>query len=146
MRYSTGWLIDKSAYVRVSKSIDAERWWHRTKQGLVHISPLTLAELGYSARNHSDWVDIVSGPRASEMLTESITLAVEDRALEVQGVLAVTGRHRAVSIPDLFIAATAELANLTVLHVDKDFDLIAKITGQPVERLRLPDPASNLGV
>lgn len=26
---------------------------------------------------------------------------------------------------------------LTVLALDKDFDLIAEITGQPVERLRL---------
>ena len=33
------------------------------------------------------------------------------------------------------IAATAELAGLTVLHFDKDFDLIASITGQPAERL-----------
>ena len=35
------------------------------------------------------------------------------------------------------IAATAELAELTVLHLDKDFDLVAEISGQPVERLRL---------
>jgi hypothetical protein len=28
-------------------------------------------------------------------------------------------------IPDLLIAATAERAGLTVLHVDQDFDLIA---------------------
>jgi hypothetical protein len=32
---------------------------------------------------------------------------------------------------------TAELAQLTVLHVDQDYELIAGITGQPVERLRL---------
>ena len=30
---------------------------------------------------------------------------------------------------------TAELAGLTVLHLDKDFDLIAEITGQATERL-----------
>lgn len=36
----------------------------------------------------------------------------------------------------LLIAATAELARLTLLHVDKDFELIAEITGQPLERLR----------
>ena len=44
-------------------------------------------------------------------------------------------RHRAPSVPDLLIAATAELAELTLLHVDKDFDLIADVTGQPIERL-----------
>jgi cytoskeletal protein RodZ len=30
-----------------------------------------------------------------------------------------------------------ELAQLTLLHVDKDFELIAETTGQPVERLSL---------
>jgi predicted nucleic acid-binding protein len=55
----------------------------------------------------------------------------------VQALLADRGQHRAPSIPDLLIASTAELNNLTVLHFDKDFDLIAAITGQPVERLRL---------
>ena len=43
----------------------------------------------------------------------------------------------AASIPDLLIAAAAELAQRTVLHLDKDFDLIAELTGQPVERLRV---------
>ena len=41
------------------------------------------------------------------------------------------GRH----LPDLLVAAIAELAHLTVLHNDKDFELIAEITGQRVERL-----------
>jgi predicted nucleic acid-binding protein len=35
----------------------------------------------------------------------------------------------------VLIAAAAELAGLTVLHVDKDFEIIAAITGQPLERL-----------
>ena len=38
-------------------------------------------------------------------------------------------------MPDLLIAATAELTDLSVLHVDKDFELIASVTGQRVERL-----------
>jgi predicted nucleic acid-binding protein len=40
-------------------------------------------------------------------------------------------------MPDLIITATAEMADLTVLHLDKDFDVIAEITGQPVERLNV---------
>ena len=69
------------------------------------------------------------------MPVEYLTPRIEDRAIEIQSVLANLGQHRAPSIPDLLIAATAELAELTVLHLDKDFDLIAKITGQPVESL-----------
>lgn len=38
-------------------------------------------------------------------------------------------------VADLLIAATAELTRRTVLHLDKDFDLIAEVTRQPVERL-----------
>ena len=37
----------------------------------------------------------------------------------------------------MMIAATAELAGLTVLHLDKDFEVIADVTGQPVERLNV---------
>ena len=69
------------------------------------------------------------------MPTEYLTPAIEDRAFQVQMLLADQGRHRAPSIPDLLIAATAEKTALTVLAVDKDFDLIATITGQPVETL-----------
>ena len=58
------------------------------------------------------------------MPIEYLTPATEDRAVEVQALLADRGHHRAPSIPDLLLAATAELAQLTVLHVDKDFDLI----------------------
>jgi predicted nucleic acid-binding protein len=47
-------------------------------------------------------------------------------------------QHRAPSVPDLLVAATAELAGRTVLHVDQDFELIARITGQPLERLAVP--------
>jgi predicted nucleic acid-binding protein len=38
-------------------------------------------------------------------------------------------------VPDVLIAAIAERAGLIVLHQDKDFDLIAEVTGQPTERL-----------
>jgi predicted nucleic acid-binding protein len=69
------------------------------------------------------------------MPVEYLTPAIEDRAVELQRVLADRGQHRAPSIPDLLVAATAELCGLVVLHVDKDFELIADITGQPLARL-----------
>ncbi len=69
------------------------------------------------------------------MPVEHLTPAIEDRAVEVLTLLAGRGQHRAPSVPDLIIAATAELAGLTVLHLDKDFEIIAELTGQPTERL-----------
>jgi predicted nucleic acid-binding protein len=76
------------------------------------------------------------------MPVEYLTPAIEGQAVEILTILADRGQHRAPSIPDLIIAATAELAGLTVLHLDKDFDLIGEITGQPMERLNQPTPAA----
>lgn len=74
-------------------------------------------------------------PPISAMPVEYLTPAIGDRALDVQVTVAGKGKHRAPSILDLIIAAVAELVGLTVLHVDKDFEPIAELTGQPVERL-----------
>ena len=74
------------------------------------------------------------------MPVEYLTPTIEGRAVEIQAALADRGQHCAPSILDLLIAASAELAQLTVLHVDMDmdYDLIARITRQPIERLNLP--------
>jgi predicted nucleic acid-binding protein len=44
-------------------------------------------------------------------------------------------RHREVKIPDLLVAAAGELADLTVVHYDRDFETIAQITRQRVRAL-----------
>jgi predicted nucleic acid-binding protein len=130
-----GWLIDKSALVRLAGSADREAWTNRIERGLVHISNVTRLEVGYSARAGDVARRELREPPLVAMPVEYLTPAMEDRAVEVQLLLADRGMHRGPSIPDLIIAATAELAGLTVLHVDKDFDTIAAITAQPVERL-----------
>ncbi|MBW6433216.1 PIN domain nuclease [Actinoplanes hulinensis] len=133
----TSWLIDKSAYVRLQTGLVANRdeWSARIGRGLVRLSTITRLELGYSARSGEAGRRQFARPPLSYMPVEYLTPAIEDRALEVQMILADRGQHRAPSIPDLLIAATAEKAGLTVLAVDKDFELIATITGQPVESL-----------
>ncbi|MGB4780145.1 PIN domain nuclease [Microbacterium sp.] len=133
----TNWLIDKSALVRLQLGdvADAESWKARIDRGLVRISTITRLELGYSARTGAEGREGLRQPPLSLMPVERITPAIEDRAEEVQMLLADRGQHRAPSIPDLLIAATGEKAGLTVLAVDKDFDLIAQITGQRVETL-----------
>jgi predicted nucleic acid-binding protein len=133
----TAWLIDKSALVRLTQAVDAAEWASRIDRGLVRISTVTRLEVGYSARTASDHRTLLTEPPMSSMPVEYLTPKIEDRAVELQLALAERGLHRAPSIPDLLIAATAELADLTVLHLDKDFELIAELTGQPVERLEL---------
>lgn len=129
------WLVDKSALGRLVVSDRADVWATRIERGLVRIAVVTLLEVGYSARSAADLRSGRSEPPLSAMPVEYLTPSIEDRALEVQQLLADRGHHRAVAIPDLIVAATAELAGLTVLHVDKDFELVATLTGQPVERL-----------
>jgi predicted nucleic acid-binding protein len=60
-----------------------------------------------------------------------------DRAADVMQELAgrAPGNHRRVRLPDLLVAAAAEAAELPVLHYDRDFELIAEVTGQPVRAL-----------
>lgn len=129
----TTWLIDKSALSHLGRAGD--EWISRIHRGLIRISTVTLLEIGYSTRNGVDHRSTLEEPPVSSMPVEHLTPAIEARAVEIQRLLADRGQHRAPSIPDLLIAATAELCKLTVLHVDKDFDLIAAITGQPIERL-----------
>lgn len=129
------WLIDKSALVRLGDSPAADEWANRIDRGLVHIATVTLLEVGFSARTAEEHRLALRHPPISSMPVETSTPAIELRSVAVQSLLAAGGQHRAPSVPDLLIAATAELAGLVVLHLDKDFELIATHTGQPLERL-----------
>ena len=133
----SAWLIDKSAISRLHLDPRATEWAARIDRGLVRICTVTLLEVGYSARSAGDHRALMEEPPIASMPIEYLTPKIEDRALELQRVLSERGHHRAPSVPDLLVAATAELAELTVLHLDKDFELIAAVTGQRVERLDL---------
>jgi predicted nucleic acid-binding protein len=76
-------------------------------------------ELLWGALHGHRWIDV--------------TTASMDRALAVHRQLAATSQHRHFRLPDLIIAATAELHGATVLHYDADYDRIADITNQPTE-------------
>ena len=68
-----------------------------------------------------------------QMTWFDVTTGALDRALDVHRQMAARSQHRNFRLPDLIIAATAELNGATVLHYDADYDRIAKITGQSVE-------------
>lgn len=132
---STSWPGSKVA--SSVKAADIAEWNSRIERGLLRLSAVTRLELGFSARSGEAAREAFGLPPLSLMPIEHLTPAMEDRAFEVQMLLADRGQHRAPSIPYLLIAATAEKTGLTVLAVDKDFDLIAEITGQSVETLAL---------
>lgn len=76
-------------------------------------------EVGYSARNASEWDELVTALDA--FVRVDTTAAHVRRALQVQRQLAERS-HRGRKIPDLLIAATAEDLQLSVLPYDSDID------------------------
>lgn len=124
-------LIDKSALARWTKPGVREVLKPLHERYLLAVCQPTEYEMVHSAR------DTAEATRISTWLHAFDYLPCDDdtftRALEVQRHAVNAGFHRALSLPDLLIAATAELNRLTVLHYDGDFDMIASLTGQPTE-------------
>lgn len=125
------YLIDKSALVRMPLEPVRLRLAPILEAGEAATCALIDLEVLYSARNREDY-ESIRQRRALAYHSIPTTEQVLRRALAVQAELARSGRHR-LPIPDLIIAATAESAGLIVLHYDRDYDLIAEVTGQPVE-------------
>ena len=125
------YLVDKSALARMRSELVAARLVPILEAGDAASCSLIDLEVLYSARNADDH----RRTRRRRLLAYrhvEMSEVVFERAIEVQGQMAIRGHHR-VPIPDLLIAAAAEWHDLIVLHYDKDFDLIAEVTGQPVE-------------
>ncbi len=125
------YLIDKSALARMPLESVKQRLAPLIEGGEAATCAVIDLEVLYSARNHDEHRRI---RRRRALAYEQVPVTEENlrRAIEVQGELAKVGFHR-VAIPDLIIAATAEAADLVVLHYDHDFDKIAGVTGQSVE-------------
>jgi predicted nucleic acid-binding protein len=62
---------------------------------------------------------------------------VHRRAQVVQEQLTAKGEHRSTGTVDLLLAAAAERSGLALLHFDRDFETIARTTGQPVRMINL---------
>jgi predicted nucleic acid-binding protein len=61
-----------------------------------------------------------------------------EQALRVQAALTEVASHRSASPVDLLTAAAAEAHKLKLLHDDRDFDQVARVTWQPVRWLSEP--------
>lgn len=135
MALSELYLLDKSALARTQRHPEArEAFLALDETGYLATCAIIDLEVGYSARNLAGF-DSVAGDRRELYLDLPITPAVCNRAKAVQRELVSRGQHRGPGVPDLVIAACAELNDATVVHYDHDFDIIAAITGQPVRWL-----------
>jgi predicted nucleic acid-binding protein len=109
-------LLDKSAYVRgaVETSCDDE----------LCLCAVTRLELLYSARSKRDY------GRLEEDLAEFRDLRMDAETVAVAGgaqrELAAIGHHR-VAIPDLLIGACAHQHGADVVHVDRHYDVLARV-------------------
>jgi len=126
------YLPDTSAWHRSGANAEIRnRWSDLLLSGsLVTSSPVRL-ELLYSARGPADYLALADDLSALPELP--LDEAVTARAEEVQSVLAGRSHHRGPTPADLYIAAVAELNGATLVHYDRHFDAIARITGQPTE-------------
>ena len=124
------YLADKSALSRLHHEDVLHRIGALYLNGRIATCGVIDLELLYSARNAEAHAALLQDRRFLPRVSCGEEAA--DRAIEVQGRLAETSRHR-LPINGLLVAAAAELAGLTVLHYDQDFDLIAEVTGQPTE-------------
>ncbi|MGE5830735.1 MAG: PIN domain-containing protein [Micromonosporaceae bacterium] len=127
------YLVDKSALARVSRHPEVQAALERLDEnGVLATTAVIDLEVGYSARTLAEF-DSVANDRAALYQDLPMTLAVTDRARQVQRELVRTGRHRGPGVSDLLIAATAELYGATVVHYSRDFDTVAAITTQAAE-------------
>lgn len=121
-------LIDTSVFNRLANDLVGIELEDALEAGDVAICAAVVYEVCFSARDRfhlrqlRDVLDALPQVRTHQ--------AAFDRAIEVQQALANRGQHRAVSLADLLIAASAEAAGVPVVHYDADFDLIASVTGQ----------------
>lgn len=125
------YLVDKSALARMIHPEVRLRLIPMIEAGEVATCAIIDLEVLFSARTFKDYVEV---RQRRSLAYERIPLieATFERAIDVQQELARSGHHR-VPIPDLIISAAAELASLTVLHYDSDFDIIARVTKQSME-------------
>lgn len=130
MALKPAYLADKNAYARMHHTAVADRLTPLLVDGYVATCPIIDLEVLYSARSRSDYEDILveRGSLPSLPINEAVT----ERAVAVQRLLAQRGQHR-LPLPDLLIAAVAEINDLTVIHYDADYDRIASVTGQATE-------------
>jgi predicted nucleic acid-binding protein len=125
------YLIDTSVWHRRSNAAVIARLADLFAADEVAIAEPVRLEVLFSARSAQEY-DAVSreldGLRQVPCGNQELR-----RALEVQRLLAHKAglHHRSVKIPDLLIAATAELADLAVLHYDEDYERVGALTGQP---------------
>ena len=125
------YLADTSAWNRSTAT--RERWAELLGADRVAICAPIRLELLYSARSRLEYAglrdDLAELP---ELPLDQHAIALAERT---QAALAATSQHRGPKVIDLLVAGVAEASGAIVLHYNRHFDAIARVTGQPTEWL-----------
>jgi predicted nucleic acid-binding protein len=126
------YLADTTVYVLRSRHPGVrERFEQLLTEGRLALCQMVALEYLNNAQNPQTYEAVHGALRAQRWM--DVSTAAMDRAMDVHRQLAARSQHRNFRLPDLIIAATAEMHGATVLHYDEDYDRIAEITGQPTE-------------
>ncbi|MEU6777863.1 PIN domain nuclease [Nonomuraea angiospora] len=124
------YLLDKSALARIRTSeVIAKALYPLYAARVVATCSVIDLEVLYSARDFAHYQRILHAQRQCIQLP--MDQEVQIRALDVQRQLVEHSQHRGIGPNDLLIAACAEVHGATILHYDRDFDVISEVTGQP---------------
>jgi predicted nucleic acid-binding protein len=113
------------------------RWVDAVRAGVVGVCPVVEAELVRATGSKADRDQLRSQLRslfAWHPMPDDAWRFVE----RTQDALVDLGQHKGPSVVDLLVAATAEAWGLTVLHVDADFDTIARVAPLQIQRADQP--------
>ncbi|RKN07875.1 PIN domain nuclease [Streptomyces radicis] len=132
------YLIDTSAVFRILQKQVRDDWSSALTAGIIAVCPAVELEVLYSARSLAD------RSKKRELLRALFAWvpmpeAAFERAQELQQTLTESGLHRSAGAIDLLVAATAEREGLIVLHDDRDYEAVSRVTGLPVKRVVHPD-------
>jgi predicted nucleic acid-binding protein len=123
-------VLDTSVLTRLGDVTVRNAIEPRAARGELARAGISDLEIGFSARNAAEWDERAQALQVFDLV--ETTAEHLRRARQVQRLLA-TKHQRGRKVPDLLIAAAAEVGALAVLHYDADFDRIAAVTGQPCE-------------
>ncbi len=131
-------LADTSMVIRLRRGADIQpRWTDAVRAGLVSVCPVVEAELVRATGSKADRDQLRKQLRSLfgwHPMPDDAWRFVE----RVQDELVDLGQHKGPSVVDLLVAATAEAWGLTVLHVDADFETIARVAPIKVRRADHP--------
>ena len=116
-----------------SERARADRWEDLLADDEIATCTPVGLELLFSARGPADYRVLANDLEALPWIVSDVR--AEQAARSTQASLAERSQHRGSTLIDVLVAALAAANGLVLLHYDRHFDAITRVTGQPTEWL-----------